>query len=197
MVRILEKCTAQGLAEFVLIAPVFLLLILCIFQAGLIMNAHICVKFAAYRAVRSLIVHTGEKSTEDALSKMKSSAALGLLSISSSTGNGKPSLSKIDPGTIALPVLFGLDPAELAGRYTTALNNLKAHIVEPQNILKIKRGTKVKVRLDYSYDLTVPIAGRLFHKYLVSGNNPFSGRVLSMGCPSVTISKFASMRAQN
>jgi len=163
-----------SLAEFLIIGPIFLVIILCVIQLGLIINAHQTVKLAAYRSVRSLIVNLNESTFNDALAKAKDSAALNLINISPQASHfdfAKSAFSDSDIALItklsAVYAIVGLRPEEILKvleRYQFAKNNSVLSIESPKETNDIKRGDEIKVRLDFNFPLSVPVAGRIFYR---------------------------------
>jgi len=206
VMELLEK-KGQSYAEFLFLLPSILLLCLGLFQLALLINAHQSVKLAAYKACRSLIVNINKISFAEAELMMKRSTFLSLINISPPLSFLDFSLSSFKShnnlGTMKDLSLFyatkGYMPQSILKRYVYATKYTKVFIEEPINSGIIKRGTPVKVRVDYLYHLNVPFAGRVIHsfakdpQYSLFFKSPIIGKKLNL----IKISKSVTMQSEN
>lgn len=206
----------QTVAEFLLISSIFFPLALGSFQLAMLINAHQAVKLAAYRSARSLIVNINSSKLNETLKEMKSSAIKSLINVSPFLKNLKdiPKLTS----NLSVPDAFsnfissGMGALELFMRYSYANRYTKVSIESPRDVSKIERGSKVKVRVDFMFNLGVPLAGRIFYK-LIKYKNLFSNSLvnsmfddipipedlnpLGSSLRQIKISKSVTMQAEN
>jgi len=199
LLYMLYSIKGQSIVEYFILASFFFLLLLCIFQIILLLRAHICIKHAAYQAARSFIVNVNTEPLKESISKMEKNAAIALLSICSA----KISLKKMRPASmhlnadlLGLTPFFGINPLELTARFEYAHQHMKVTIEKPKDILQITRGTKITIRLDYFFDLNIPLAGRLFHKIIHIKNSNLMKNPLS-STNLIKISKSIDMQSEN
>ncbi len=193
----------QNIIEFAVIIPALLVLLLCSVQLVFLINAHVAVKFAAYNAARSLIVNINRLNSEDITEKMKKSAALSLIEVS-------PSFSLLDfpkdrsagKTLRTLTALSGLSLLSKASslktpqRYLYADKFTKVSLESPDNYAIIKRGTPVKIKVEYSFNLNIPIAKDIFYGFIKDDSKRLLP-MLSGSSKTIQIKKTVIMQSEN
>ena len=195
----------QTSIEITIAAPLFLLIILGTIQAGLLFNAHQAVKLAAFKAARSLSVNLNIIPFNSCIENMKESAALSLINVSPKISNINlafgslfskekfPILKELS----AMYLLKGSDPKAIIPKYLYAKIFSTVKIEIPQDISSIRRGDQIVVKVDYLYDLNVPIVGAFLYKILEKDT---SGKELAAnlaGLKLTKITKKVSIQSEN
>ncbi|MCE5299355.1 MAG: pilus assembly protein, partial [Spirochaetia bacterium] len=134
-----------SVAEFAMILPVLMLLVLGIAQLGLIMQNAFMMKYAAYMTARVACVY----GTDDRTAKTERAASMlkGMAAFASVYGNAEASLQ---------------DSLMNYGRqWLTAKLEEKAVVIEEVELENSGAGF-VRITLSYDMPLTVPVVNRIF-----------------------------------
>ena len=153
----------QAFVEFALVMPVYLLLLICFVQLVMIMNAKLCLEYAAFAAARAGIVNRGN------MDNMKAAAATVLAPFLYVPGVGSMSADhasltamkeavkllitdnadNLNPLTpIAISILNSPSPVT---SYNSARSTFE--LSQDQKLLKIK--------IDFDFPMKIPLANRI------------------------------------
>lgn len=142
--RIGADARGQSMAEFALVFPVILLLIMGIMEFSLLATAHLVVNYAAFAACRSAIVHNADAE------KMKRAAAIACIPISpnSSAMRGLGGRLNMNFGFLSMPNSGYRSAAEILDKasfsyYTTEVES-------------VRQGGAYKVTVHHLYPLKFP-----------------------------------------
>jgi hypothetical protein len=204
---------AQTLAEFLFAIPPLLLLGLGLIQLGLYINAHQAVKLAAFKAARSFIVNNNLIETSKALEKATNAAAMSLVTISPKSsllgalGATISSIKSAEAKKLQSLYLFKYKAdlnkvATASEKYSYSKKHTKIAIIDPPILSNIKRGSKVTLKVDYDFNLSVPLAGNIFYKILNWGtaDSPVGNLVsdyIPEGLKTTKICKSVTMQSEN
>lgn len=154
----------QAMVEFVLCAITFLFVILGVMQMALIINAYSLVRYAAYSAVRSGIVHNGNPTD------MKDAARMALLPVFPRHGRADHVLGLMENYESAKAT--DSDPS--FNTYNQPITNVEVlhkedvtcnNIVTFDDPADAERGL-LTVKVTHYYEMVVPLANRLlFYVY--------------------------------
>lgn len=153
----------QAFVEFALVMPVYLLMLICFVQLVMLMNAKLCLEYAAFAAARAGIVNRGD------MDNMKSAAATVLAPFFSVPGAGRMSADigsltamkeavklritdNPDNLTALTPVAISIlnDPSTVSA-YNSAASTFQ--LSQEQKLLKIK--------IDFDFPLEIPLANKI------------------------------------
>lgn len=158
-----EDIRGQAFVEFALVMPVYLFMLICFIQLVLIMNAKLCLEYAAFAAARAGVVNRGN------MDNMKAAAATVLSPFFSVPGVGRMSPDIVslglmkeavklritdNPGSLnpLTPVAISIlnDPSPVSA-YNSASSTFG--LSQDQKLLKIK--------IDFDFPLEVPLANKI------------------------------------
>ncbi len=146
------------MTEWLLVFPLFLLLILFLAQLGFILNAKQTVTYAAYVSARAILVNGGDHMSRKNVEGMgKKAAALVCIGITGLANQNPYSLST-DSDILHIAMRYSHDPrshSDFLQRYTAALDKTE---IEYSFLNGHNKKHKVIVEVLYDYEMDFPIA---------------------------------------
>ena len=194
--------SGQAAVESAIILPLFVFLLLGILQLGLMHQARLVTKYAAYKAVRAGAINNAKKD------KMEYAALGVLLPLVSEGRSGGEFIQTVNsasdftkkwnsPGVLANKMTdTGLNYVEVVtcGPTTGEANGSQELDFDDPQIAasddwKANNRTKLRIQVTFNYRMPIPFANWVFFKAALNKEIPM---LMRMGKPKVAVSNFAA-----
>ncbi len=159
----LTDIEGQAFVEFALVMPVYLFMLICFVQLVLIMNAKLCLEYAAFAAARAGIVNRGN------MDNMKAAAATVLAPFFSIPGLGRMSADIVSLSAMkeAVKLCITDNPDNLNPLTPVSISILNApspvsDYNSAASTFQLSQDQKLlKIKIDFDFPLEIPLANRI------------------------------------
>ena len=181
-----EDTRGQAFVEFALVMPVYLFMLICFVQLVLIMNARLCLEYAAFAAARAGIVNRGN------MDNMKAAAATVLAPFFSIPGIGRMSadIASLTLMKEAVKLRITDNPDNINALTPVAISILNSPSPvtaynSSSSTFQLSQDQKLlKIKIDYDFPLEVPLANKIIKELseaIVEDVSTLSGRFYKRG----------------
>ena len=161
---VLADASASAVLDFILVFPIFTMVLLVLIQLALLINAHLIVNYATYAACRSAVVWL-EQGESIAQKKAEQAAAVGCLPIAP----GRPMGGGVGMARAVAPLYLhgGGGADDLARRITRGGSKLanarrSTRVAIDRPVGRLGPHVPITVTVEHDFYLSVPYGDRLF-----------------------------------
>lgn len=181
-----DNIQGQAFVEFALVMPVYLLVLICFVQLVMIMNAKLCLEYAAFAAARAGIVNRGN------MDNMKAAAATVLAPFLYTEGTGGMSANMgsltVTKEAVKLRITDSTDSLSFLTPIAITILNAPSPVASynsAKSTFELNQDQKLlRIKIDFDFPLKIPLANRIIKELseaVVEDSSILSGNFYERG----------------